>query len=112
MADVYEIFHYQTADGLDVYDTWLDHLADADAVSRIIRRVDRIQSGNFGDHKSVGQGVWELRIDYGPGYRVYYAMMGRQVVLLLCGGDKRKQSADIQRAIRMWKDVNERMSKP
>jgi putative addiction module killer protein len=80
-------------------------------VARIIARVDRLEVGNFGDHKPVGEGVWELRIHHGRGYRVYYAIAGRQVVLLLCGGDKRKQSADIRRAIAFWKDYNEREPK-
>lgn len=109
---MYEILHYLTAKGGDVFDAWLDGLDDARAVARIITRIDRIEAGNFGDHKSVGQGVWELRIDYGPGYRVYYAMCAQQVVLLLCGGDKRRQSADILRAIEFWKDYQKRETKP
>jgi putative addiction module killer protein len=105
---VYEILHYQTIAGVDVFEAWLDGLADSRAVARVVTRVDRVQAGNFGDHKPVGAGVWELRIDYGPGYRVYYALAGQRVILLLCGGDKRKQQADIKRAILMWKDYNER----
>jgi putative addiction module killer protein len=105
---VYEVWHYQTRDGIDLFDSWLSSLKDAQAVARITARVDRVQRGNFGDHKSVGEGVWELRIDHGPGYRVYYALSGRHIVLLLCGGDKRKQAADIGRAIAMWKDYIER----
>jgi len=90
---------------------WLDDLADAKAVARIIARIDRVQAGNFGDHKPIGDGVWEMRIDHGPGYRVYYALAGRRIVLLLCGGDKRKQSADIRRAIDLWKEYNRREPK-
>ncbi len=105
---MYEILHYQTIAGVDVFEAWLDGLADSRAVARVVTRVDRVQAGNFGDHKPVGAGVWELRIDYGPGYRVYYALAGQRVILLLCGGDKRKQQADIKRAILMWKDYNER----
>jgi putative addiction module killer protein len=101
-----------TAKGVDVFEAWLDGLADATAAARIISRVDRVQAGNFGDHKPVGEGVLELRIDHGPGYRVYYALAGQRVVLLLCGGNKRKQAADIRRAIAMWKDYNERAPKP
>ena len=101
---MYEILHYLTTGGVDVFEAWLDHLADATAVARIIARIDRLQAGNFGDHKSVGASVWELRINHGPGYRVYYSLAGRRVVLLLCGGDKRKQSSDIRRAIGMLKD--------
>jgi putative addiction module killer protein len=108
---VFELFHYLTAGGVDVFEQWLDGLADASAAARVIARIDRLQFGNLGDHKPVGAGVWELRIDYGPGYRVYYAMAGRRVILLLSGGDKRRQSADIKRAIAMWKDYNERVPK-
>ena len=108
---MYEIFHYLTTGGVDVFEAWLDGLGDAIAVARIMSRVDRVQAGNFGDHRSVGSGVWELRIDHGPGYRVYYALAGRHVVLLLCGGDKRKQPSDIRRAIAMWNDYNEREPK-
>ena len=68
----------------------------------------RIEAGNFGDHKPCREGVWELRIDQGPGYRVYYAMAGAVVVLLLCGGDKGTQDADIERAIGSWKDWQRR----
>jgi putative addiction module killer protein len=96
---------------VDIFDSWLDDIADPRAVARIIVRIDRIRLGNFGDHKPVGEGVWELRIDYGPGYRVYYGMCGRRAVLLLCGGVKRRQSADIQRAIAFWEDFNRRETK-
>src|SRR6202142_2793078 len=99
-----EIRHYTTADGKDVFETWLASLRDDRAEARIDARINRLTGGNSGDCKSVGGGVWELRIDYGPGYRVYYAMEGGQVVLLLCGGDKRKQAVDIQRAMGYWTD--------
>ena len=105
---MYEIFHYLTASGVDVFEMWLNSLADKKLVARVLIRIDRVQAGNFGDCKPVGEGVWELRIDQGPGYRVYYALCPRRVVLLLCGGDKRKQEADIRRAIAFWKDYNER----
>jgi len=68
--------------------------------------------GNFGDCKPVSGGVRELRVDHGPGYRVYYAMEGKQVVLLLCGGDKRRQSADIRRALTFWNDYKDREVRP
>jgi putative addiction module killer protein len=67
-----------------------------------------LAAGNFGDCKSLRQGLYELRVDRGPGYRVYYAMIGRECVLLLCGGDKRKQAADIERALEYLKDYKER----
>lgn len=75
----------------------------------IQRRIDRLAAGNFGDHKPCGNGVWELRIDVGPGYRVYYAMDGQTVVLLLCGGDKRSQQSDIDAAVKYWNDYQRRV---
>lgn len=71
-------------------------------------RVQRMAAGNFGDHKPVRDGVWELRIDHGPGYRVYYAQAGRRVLLLLISGDKRRQQADIETAVRYWQDWQRR----
>jgi putative addiction module killer protein len=70
-----------------------------------------LQIGNFGDCKALRDGVSELRIDWGPGYRVYFAMAGRTTVLLLCGGDKRKQAADIKRAVEYWRDYKRRTGK-
>jgi putative addiction module killer protein len=79
-------------------------LRDTKAKIAIDRRINRIKLGNFGDRKFCRDGVWELRIDVGQGYRVYYAVAGNQVVLLLCGGDKRTQNADIVRACEYWHD--------
>ena len=96
---MYEIRHYLTADDLsDVYLDWLKKQRDTTARIAIDRRVNRVELGNFGDHKFCREGVWELRIDVGAGYRVYYAIAGQEIVLLLCGGDKRSQDADIARA--------------
>ena len=80
------------------FTNWLAALSDLRARLQIVRRIDRIAAGNFGDAKSVGGAVKELRIDYGPGYRVYYTRRGDTVVILLCGGDKRTQSKDIRKA--------------
>jgi putative addiction module killer protein len=77
---------------------WLHHLRDANAVARIVARIRRMEMGNPGDSRSVGQGILELRIDYGPGYRIYYRRHGPQIVILLCGGRKRTQQKDILRA--------------
>ncbi len=90
---MFEVWHYLTASGRNVVEEWLDSLRDPEAEARIAARLARLTAGNFGDFKPVGGGVRELRIDWGPD-RVYYAMAGRQVVLLLCGGDKRTQVAD------------------
>ena len=84
---------------------WLKALRDRRAVARIAIRIDRIEDGNFGDHRAVGQGVSELRIDVGPGYRVYYTIRQTRVVILLSGGDKSSQPHDIQRAHRMARDL-------
>jgi len=103
--DAYRVEHYLTADGArDLYIDWLGRLRDASAKVAIIRRVARVELGNFGDHKFCREGVWELRIDAGPGYRVYYAISGHRVVLLLCGGEKKTQDADIDRAVTYWQD--------
>jgi putative addiction module killer protein len=85
-------------------------LADARTQAKIASRIDRLGAGNFGDSKPLGKGLWELRIDWGPGYRVYYAMIGRLCVLLLCGGDKRTQPADMDRAREYLRDFKERMA--
>jgi putative addiction module killer protein len=88
--------------------TWLTQLADARAQAKIATRINRLAAGNFADCKPLRQRLSELRIDWGSGYRVYYAMIGRECVLFLCGGDKRKQSSDIDRALEYLKDYKER----
>jgi putative addiction module killer protein len=82
----------------DVFIDWLSELRDAQARARIAKRINRLADGNFGDAKSVGDGVSELRFAFGPGYRVYYTRRGAVVVILLCGGDKDTQERDIERA--------------
>jgi putative addiction module killer protein len=102
---MYEIRHYLLPDdGRDLFVDWLLNLKDVTAKIAITRRVTRIELGNFGDHKFCRDGVWELRVDVGAGFRVYYAVAGKRVVLLLCGGDKRTQGSDIDRACRYWQD--------
>lgn len=108
MPEVVELRRYQTASGRDVLGDWLAGLKDARTKAKILARIDRLSVGNFGDCKSLRNGVFELRIDWGPGFRVYYATVGRSCVLLLCGGDKRKQAADIRRAVEYLKDYRER----
>src|SRR5208282_4063285 len=107
MRVVIEIRHYVSRTGKDVFDDWLTELADPRAQAKVAVRINRLAAGNFGDCKPLRQGVSEMRIDCGPGYRVYYAMVGKVCVLLLCGGDKRKQSADIDRAIEYLRDYRE-----
>lgn len=105
---MYEIRHYLTSEEKDVYLDWLRKQRDTTARIAIDRRVIRVEQGNFGDHKFCRDGVWELRIDVGAGYRIYYATAGKQIVLLLCGGDKRTQDTDINRACEHWRDWQRR----
>lgn len=92
---------YVAADGTSPFRRWLTRLA-VDARARIQARVFRFEAGNLGDHKALGDGVWEARLDFGPGYRVYFAKTERTVILLLIGGDKRSQSKDINQAKQYW----------
>ncbi|MGL5838388.1 MAG: type II toxin-antitoxin system RelE/ParE family toxin [Sphingorhabdus sp.] len=85
--------------------SWLTGLKDIQGRARIAKRLDRLADGNFGDTKSVGGGVSELRFTFGPGYRVYFTQRGQVVVILLCGGDKQSQARDIDRAIAMAKEI-------
>ncbi len=103
-----EVRHSVSRAGKDVFDDWLTQLADVRAQAKIAVRINRLAAGNFGDCKPLRRGVCELRIDWGPGYRVYYAMIGRENALLLCGGDKRKQPSDIHRALEYLKNYKER----
>jgi putative addiction module killer protein len=111
MYPVIEIRRYVTRAGKDVVGDWLAGL-DNQTRARVATRIDRVSLGNFGDCRPLREGISELRIDWGPGYRVYYAMLGRECILLLCGGDKRKQSSDITRAITYAKDYKERTRRP
>jgi putative addiction module killer protein len=106
-----EIRNYLTEDGRSPFEEWLDALRDTRAIDKIEKRLKRVALGNFGDYRSVGEGVYELRIDYGPGYRVYFGQVGSTIVLLLCGGDKSTQEQDILRAKEYWRDY-ERSENP
>jgi putative addiction module killer protein len=98
-----ELRVYETPSGACPFESWLENLRDARGRARIRVRLDRIERGNLGDSKSIGGGVHELRIDSGPGYRVYFAEDGPVVVLLLIGGDKSTQTKDIETARKYWK---------
>ena len=89
----------------ETFAKWLDNLRDIHARARVQARIERLVAGNPGDVKPVGEGVSELRIDYGPGYRVYYTVRGREVIILLVGGDKRTQATDIKIALRLARDL-------
>ena len=84
--------------GTEAFSDWLDRLSDARAFAKIVVRLERVAAGNFGDVEPVGEGVSELRIHHGPGYRIYFTRVGTAVVLLLCGGDKSSQERDIRAA--------------
>ncbi|MBF2007043.1 MAG: type II toxin-antitoxin system RelE/ParE family toxin [Chlorogloeopsis fritschii C42_A2020_084] len=94
-----EIQRYITSDGKVPFAEWFDSLQDINAKGKIISRLNRVAAGNLGDYRSVGEGVCELRIKYGPGYRIYFGQVGSKVVLILCGGDKSTQGQDIRTAI-------------
>jgi putative addiction module killer protein len=91
----------------DIFIDWLRDLKDRRAAARIAARIQRIEDGNLGDVKPVGEGVSEMRIDYGPGYRIYFMQLERTIILLLCGGDKGTQNKDIARAKKLAKEQKE-----
>ena len=90
-----------------VYADWIDSLRDVQGRARILVRIERLAAGNPGDVKTVGNGVSELRIDFGPGYRVYFSNNGREIVILLAGGDKSSQATDIKTALRLARNLKE-----
>ena len=95
---------YKTAAGVEPYPDYVDALRDQAGAAKIRARVGRAELGNLGDHRAVGEGVVELRIDFGPGYRVYVGLHGDSTVVLLCAGDKSSQDRDIQAARGFWLD--------
>jgi len=103
-----ELFRYQRDDGREPFTEWLNGLRDKLAQARIRIRLRQVQAGNFGDSEPVGEGVIELRVHVGAGYRVYCGRHGKAVVLLLCGGDKGSQTADIKRAKELWSEWKRR----
>ncbi len=103
-----EVRIYEDAQGNRPYLEGLYMVRDQKTRNRIVRRIDRMQHGNFGDHRGVGGGIFEMRLFFGSGYRVYFGQDGAFIVLLLCGGDKSTQKEDIERAKRYWKDYKER----
>jgi len=106
-----KVEEYVTAQGISPFGQWFESLQDRQAQVRIDARLARLRAGNTGDCKSVGDGVYELRIDYGPGYRVYFGRAGKTLILLLLGGDKTTQPRDIERAKKFWRDYQKRKEK-
>ncbi|MDE0089386.1 MAG: type II toxin-antitoxin system RelE/ParE family toxin [Candidatus Poribacteria bacterium] len=97
-----EVRVYQTSDGQEPFNEWLTSIRDIETQARIRARLERLEDGNLGDYQSVGEGVFELRIHFGAGYRIYFGQVGNTIVLLLCGGDKSSQRRDIERAKTYW----------
>lgn len=104
----YTLKIYEASNGTEPLTEWLNSLKDQKARIAIRMRLDRMKLGNFGYCEPVGEGVSEMKIDLGPGYRIYYGMIGRTIVLLLCGGDKRTQNKDIRNALEFFKDHKQR----
>ncbi len=105
-----EVFRYQTASGQEPVTEWLQSLRDKQAQAKVRMRLKRIEAGNFGDCEPVGDGVLELREHLGAGYRVYLGRYGQTVVILLCGGSKKSQIADIKTAKDYWADWKRRQT--
>ena len=103
-----DVFRYQTEDCKEPFTDWLRSLRDKRAQARILVRLKRLEAGNFGDCNPVGEGVHELREHLGAGYRVYFGRHGQAVVILLCGGSKKSQPADIKTAKGYWEDWKRR----
>jgi len=101
---MFKLKPYADANGYEPFSDWYRALRDRTLKKAVDRRMQRVELGNFGDCKPCGGGVWELRVDLGPGHRVYYALAGKTVVLLLCAGSKGTQQADIAKAAACWKD--------
>ena len=102
---------YQREDGVSPFWNWLNGLKDKKAEFRVVKAVNRMKSGNLGDCKPVGEGVFEHRIHYGPGYRIYFGLRGQEMILLLCGGDKSSQQSDIRQAKHYWTDYRLRQER-
>jgi len=106
---LYEVAEFVTGNGKSPFAEWIQDIAKFDKL-RMLQRIDRLKHGNFGDYKSVGDGVYELRFKFGSGYRIYYGIMDDRIVLLLCGGDKDSQRKDIESAKDYWRTHNERQN--
>ena len=103
-----EVREYASRDGKTPFTDWLKKLRDRIACQKIHVQIDRLRLGNTGDYKSLGDGIYELRIHYGPGYRIYYGKEANKIILLLCGGNKASQRQDVNLAKQYWKDYRRR----
>ncbi len=100
------LLNYITKDGRCPFGEWLNALRDVTARAQIRKRLNRMRIGNLGNNRYLGDGIWELKIDFGPGYRIYYGEEGNNIVVLLIGGDKSSQNRDIQKAKQYWEDYH------
>lgn len=107
MSKEKEIRYYKDKKGKEPFLVWLDSLKDKVIKTRILRRIDRLKLGNYGDHKLIATGLYELRLFFGSGYRIYFVEVGNTVILLLCGGNKNAQKRDIKKAKTYWRQHNE-----
>lgn len=109
MRDVYprQVEFYRASNRQEPFAEWLVSIQDRNVQDRILARLERLKSGNFGDYRSVGGGVFELRFRFGSGYRVYFGEVDNRIILLLCGGDKSSQARDIERAKTYWLEYKE-----
>lgn len=107
MVEPKHIIIYQTVEGKESFNLWLDSLKDKKTIARIEMRLTRVGEGNYGDYESVGNGVFELRFFFGAGYRVYFGEDEDNTVIILCGGDKSTQKKDIKQAHAFWQDYME-----
>ncbi len=105
-----DIFRYQTAEGQEPVSQWLSEMRDKQAQAKLRIRLKRLEAGNFGDCEPVGDGVLELREHLGAGYRLYFGRQGKTIVILLCGGSKKSQAADIKMAKDFWADWKRRQA--
>jgi len=103
----WEIAYYKTQHGHTPFREWVESLHDFNARAIIYSRLDRLRLGNFGKCTALGPGIYELKIYYGPGYRVYFGRAGGKIILLLCGGDKSTQPEDIRKAYDYWRNYKE-----
>ena len=102
---------YETASGRCPFNIWFENIRERHTRAKILTRLDRLKEGNFGDCKSLGEGIAELRIHYGPGIRIYYSKIGNRIILLLCGGDKSSQNKDVNKAKKYLKEYQYREKK-
>lgn len=112
MAHIYDLQLYIDENGCSPFEEWFKSIRDRQVMARVKSRLNRIRIGNLGDHRSVGKGVAELRMDIGPGFRIYFGREGSKIIILLCAGDKNTQKIDIPLAQGYWADYRRRRNVP